>query len=284
MFSPFDEIVASQPNPTAPKPGGDIVTTLVVAAIPVQSVRLSERRAHPLPDSQGSTATGRRRLTTTSSARGQSDEEEGLWGARTRPSGCGSPNDRIRSKPLPGQLGEALAQWAWTMMSRPDSRLLQVLITHLGCGSRRWQHWTNERVVALTEYAHTVDWLQRVLAQRLRHHLARHPGFGRRRRTASTSARQFTADPAKEPVRVPLPPTQQAKALTSKPIATARSTSTHPVQPELAWRPTETPFATFAVRLIGYLCEHVIDLRSRQSGKLVGVVVLEWIWTAISMI
>ena len=27
------------------------------------------------------------------------------------------------------------------------------------------KHWTNERVVVFTEYAHTVDWLQRVLAQ-----------------------------------------------------------------------------------------------------------------------
>ena len=64
------------------------------------------------------------------------------------------------------------------------------------------KHWTNERVVVFTEYAHTVDWLQRVLAQR---------GYADRLAVIQGSTptedreyirSQFTADPANEPVRV----------------------------------------------------------------------------------
>ena len=64
------------------------------------------------------------------------------------------------------------------------------------------KHWSNERVVVFTEYAHTVDWLQRVLAQR---------GYADRLAVIEGSTpteereyirSQFTADPAEEPVRV----------------------------------------------------------------------------------
>ena len=63
--------------------------------------------------------------------------------------------------------------------------------------------WSNERVVVFTEYAHTVDWLTRVLNQKgyTDDRLAVIQG------STPTDEReyirsQFTADPTKEPVRV----------------------------------------------------------------------------------
>ena len=63
------------------------------------------------------------------------------------------------------------------------------------CAARTVRHWTNERVVVFTEYAHTVEWLERVLTQH---------GYGDRLAVIEGSTptedreyirSQFTADP-----------------------------------------------------------------------------------------
>jgi hypothetical protein len=63
--------------------------------------------------------------------------------------------------------------------------------------------WSNERVVIFTEYAHTVDWLTRVLRQRgyVEERLAVIQGSTKPEDREYIRS-QFTADPAKEPVRV----------------------------------------------------------------------------------
>ncbi len=92
---------------------------------------------------------------------GQADEEEGLWEQ--------DETTKLReskgSDPLiaaePGQL-DALIEWGLSYESRADSRLDR-LIKHLDAICRPdGKHWSNERVVVFTEYAHTVDWLTRV--------------------------------------------------------------------------------------------------------------------------
>ncbi len=102
----------------------------------------------------------------------------------------------------PGQL-ETLANWGLGYESRADSRL-DKLIGFLDAVCRPdGKHWSNERVVVFTEYAHTVDWLTRVLRQR---------GYNGDRLAVIQGSTppdereyirsQFTADPSKEPVRV----------------------------------------------------------------------------------
>ena len=127
---------------------------------------------------------------------GQADEEEGLWeqdeAERLRESKASDP----LSAAEPGQL-EKLAEWGLSYESRPDSRL-EALISFLDAVCRPdGKHWTNERVVVFTEYADTVDWMQRVLAQR---------GYAERLAVIQGSTptedreyirAQFTADPAK---------------------------------------------------------------------------------------
>ena len=88
-------------------------------------------------------------------------------------------------------------------LRKPPGLPLERCITFLDAVCRPdGKHWTNERVVVFTEYAHTVDWLQRVLAQR---------GYADRLAVIEGSTptedreyirSQFTADPAEEPVRV----------------------------------------------------------------------------------
>src|SRR4029079_16543894 len=101
----------------------------------------------------------------------------------------------------PGQL-EKLAEWGLSYEGRPDSRLESLISFLEAVGRPDGKHWSNERVVVFTEYAHTVDWLQRVLAQR---------GYADRlaviQGSTATEEReyirsQFTEDPSKEPVRV----------------------------------------------------------------------------------
>ncbi len=133
---------------------------------------------------------------------GQEDEEEGLWDQ--------TEAERLRdskgSDPLvsanKGQL-ERLAEWGLAFESAADSRL-EALIRELDAICRVPDNlWTNERVVVFTEYAHTVEWLERVLRTR---------GYSDERLaviqgSTPTEVRElirarFTEDPSKEPVRV----------------------------------------------------------------------------------
>ena len=133
---------------------------------------------------------------------GQADEEEG----RTEQDEAQRLRESKSSDPLvaaeAGQL-EALMDWGLGFESRADSRLDR-LIGFLDSVCRPdGKSWSNERVVIFTEYAHTVDWLTRVLRQR---------GYVDERLAVIQGATapedreyirsQFTADPSKEPVRV----------------------------------------------------------------------------------
>ncbi|PZU35961.1 MAG: DNA helicase, partial [Microbacterium sp.] len=102
----------------------------------------------------------------------------------------------------PGQL-ETLANWGLGYESRADTRLDQ-LIRFLDAVCRPdGKLWSNERVVVFTEYAHTVEWLTRVLRQK---------GYDDERLAVIQGSTppeereyvrsQFTADPSREPVRV----------------------------------------------------------------------------------
>jgi superfamily II DNA or RNA helicase len=131
---------------------------------------------------------------------GQSDEEEGLWeqdeATVLRRSKSSDPLVAAR----PGEL-RRLANWGLGYESRPDSRL-RVLITTLDAFCRPGGPWSNERVVIFTEYAHTLEWVRRVLEQH---------GYGKALAEIQGSTppedrelirEQFTTEPARNPVRV----------------------------------------------------------------------------------
>jgi superfamily II DNA or RNA helicase len=199
MFSLLDDVVTRSAKLNGTKSGGDIVTMLLkkrflsspFAFGQTMSHYLSSRGGRGLSDDEYDDVFGE----------GQSDEEEGLWDQ--------DETERLResksSDPLsaadPGQL-ETLMEWGLSYESRPDSRLaglvgfLDEVCRPDGGG------WTNERVVVFTEYAHTVDWLTRVLTQQ---------GFGDVLAVIQGSTppedreyirAQFTEDPEEEPVRV----------------------------------------------------------------------------------
>lgn len=200
MFSLLDEIVAKSAERNGTKPGGDIVTMLLkkrflsspFAFGMTLSHYLSSKAGRGLSDDEYDDIFGE----------GQSDEEEGLWeqdeAQRLRESKGSDPlvaADR-------GQL-ETLMSWGLGYESRADSRLDR-LIGFLDAICRPdGSHWSNERIVIFTEYAHTVDWLTRVLRQR---------GYTDDRLAVIQGSTppddreyirsQFTADPSKEPVRV----------------------------------------------------------------------------------
>lgn len=200
MFSLLDEIVTKSAKQNGTKPSGDIVTMLLkkrFLSSPFSfgmtlSHYLSSKASRGLSDDEYDDIFGE----------GQSDEEEGLWEQ--------DEADKLReskgSDPLiaaqPGQL-ESLMEWGLGYESRADSRLDR-LISFLDAVCRPdGKTWLNERVVVFTEYAHTADWLTRVLNQR---------GYSGNRLAVIQGATptdereyirsQFTADPAKEPVRV----------------------------------------------------------------------------------
>ena len=199
-FALLDDIVTKSAKQNGTKPTGDIVTMLLkkrflsspFAFGMTLSHYLSSKAARGLSEDDYDDVFGE----------GQADEEEGLWEQ--------DEAERLReskgSDPLvaadPGQL-ESLMEWGLSYESRADSRLDR-LIGFLDAVCRPdGKTWSNERVVIFTEYAHTVDWLTRVLRQR---------GYVEERLSViqgSTKPEdreyirsQFTADPAKEPVRV----------------------------------------------------------------------------------
>lgn len=200
MFSLLDEIVTRSAKQNGTKPGGDIVTMLLkkrflsspFAFGMTLSHYLSSKTGRGLSDDEYDDIFGE----------GQADEEEGLWEQ--------DEAEKLReskgSDPLvaaePGQL-ESLMEWGLGYESRADSRLDR-LINFLDAVCRPdGKAWTNERVVVFTEYAHTVDWLARVLNQRgyTDDRLAVIQGSTRPDEREYIRS-QFTADPAKEPVRV----------------------------------------------------------------------------------
>lgn len=200
MFTLLDEIVTKSAKLNGTKPTGDIVTMLLkkrflsspFAFGMTLSNYLASKAGRGLSEDDYDDIFGE----------GQSDEEEGLWEQ--------DESEKLReskgSDPLgaaePGQL-ETLANWGLGYESRADSRLDQ-LIRFLDAVCRPdGKLWSNERVVVFTEYAHTVEWLTRVLRQK---------GYSDDRLAVIQGSTppeqreyirsQFTADPSKEPVRV----------------------------------------------------------------------------------
>ncbi len=199
MFELLDDIVTRSAKLNGTKPGGDIVTMLLKKRFLSSPFAFGQTLGHYLSSRSG------RGLSDDDYddifGEGQSDEEEGLWeqdeAERLRESKGSDP----LSAAEPGQL-ETLMEWGLSHESRPDSRL-DALIDFLDdvCRPDR-SGWTDERVVVFTEYAHTVDWLTRVLTQK---------GYGDVLAViqGSTSPEdreyirsQFTEDPEREPVRV----------------------------------------------------------------------------------
>lgn len=200
MFSLLDDIVTKSAKQNGTKPGGDIVTMLLKKRFLSSPFAFGMTISHYVSSKAG------RGLSEDEYddifGEGQSDEEEGLWeqdeAEKLRESKSSDPLVAAE----PGQL-ETLMDWGLGYESRADSRLDR-LINFLDAICRPdGKHWSNERVVVFTEYAHTVGWLQRVLNQR---------GYPDDRLaviqgSTATEDReyirsQFTADPTKEPVRV----------------------------------------------------------------------------------
>lgn len=201
MFSLLNDIVVRSALRNGDRPGGDIVAMLLKKRF------LSSPYAFGLTLSRYLTSKASRATTFKDDyddvfGEGQSDEEEGLW----EQDEAETLRESKRSDPLsaarPGDL-ESLRDWGLGHESRADSRA-ERLIGFLDAICRPdGEFWTNERVVVFTEYAHTVDWLERVLRQR---------GYGEDRLAViqgSTSAEdreyirsQFNADPSEQPVRV----------------------------------------------------------------------------------
>jgi superfamily II DNA or RNA helicase len=208
MFSLLDEIVTRSAKKNGTKPGGDIVTMLLKKRF------LSSPFAFGMTISHYRDSRAGRGLSEDDYddifGEGQADEEEGLWeqdeAERLRESKSSDP----LSTAEPGQL-EKLAEWGLSYEGRPDSRL-ESLIRFLDAVCRPdGKHWSNERVVVFTEYAHTVEWLHRVLAQRgYADRLAVIQGSTPTEESDGLRAigtreyirSQFTEDPSKEPVRV----------------------------------------------------------------------------------
>ncbi|MBY6676548.1 DEAD/DEAH box helicase [Rhodococcus sp. BP-332] len=198
-FALLDDIVTKSAKQNGTKPTGDIVTMLLkkrflsspFAFGMTLSRYLSSKAGRGLSEDDYDDVFGE----------GHADEEEGLWEQ--------DEAERLReskgSDPLvaanPGQL-ESLMEWGLSYESRPDSRLDR-LIGLLDAVCRPGAIWSNERVVIFTEYAHTVDWLTRVLRQRgyVEERLAVIQGSTKPEDREYIRS-QFTADPAREPVRV----------------------------------------------------------------------------------
>jgi superfamily II DNA or RNA helicase len=199
-FSLLDGIVTKSAKQNGTKSTGDIVTMLLKKRFLSSPFAFGMTLSHYLSSKVG------RGLSEDDYddvfGEGQADEEEGLWEQNEA--------ERLReskgSDPLvaaePGQL-ESLMDWGLSYESRADSRLDR-LIRFLDAVCRPdGKHWSNERVVIFTEYAHTVDWLTRVLRQRgyVEERLAVIQGSTKPEDREYIRS-QFTADPTEEPVRV----------------------------------------------------------------------------------
>ncbi len=200
MFSLLDDIVTKSAKLNGTKPGGDIVTMLLKKRFLSSPFAFGQTLSHYIGSRAG------RGLSDDDYddifGEGQSDEEEGLWEQDEAEKLRESKGSDPLAAAEPGQL-ESLMEWGLSYESRADSRLDR-LINFLDAVCRPdGKPWTNERVVVFTEYAHTVDWLTRVLRQR---------GYVEERLAVIQGSTppedreyirsQFTADPSKESVRV----------------------------------------------------------------------------------
>jgi hypothetical protein len=199
MFALLDKIVIESAKLNGTKSGGDIVTMLLKKRFLSSPYAFGRTLTHYI-DSRGG-----RGLTDDDYddilGEGQSDEEEGLSdqdeAEYLRESKTSDP--LIAAKP--GQL-EKLRDWGLSFESRPDSKADALLDFLESICRPDGVHWLNERVVVFTEYAHTVEWLERILNQK---------GYEGRvgviQGSTPTDDRelikaQFNEDPSKEPIRI----------------------------------------------------------------------------------
>jgi len=199
MFALLDEIVTKSAKLNGIKPGGDIVTMLLKKRFLSSPFAFGMTLSHYLDSKAG------RGLSEEDYddvfGEGQSDEEEGLLDQ--------DEADRLReskgSDPLsaagPGQL-QILTEWGLGFESRADSRLDELLKLLDAVCRPDGKHWTTERVVIFTEYAHTVDWLTRVLTQRGYADVLAVIQGSTKPEDREYIRSQFTEDPLNEPVRV----------------------------------------------------------------------------------
>lgn len=198
-FALLDDILTKSAKANGRENGGDIVSMLLKKRFLSSPFAFGNTLSHYLSSSGG------RGLSEGEYddvfGEGQSDEEEGLWEqdefVRLR--------DSKSSDPLvaatPEQLQE-LMEWGLGYEGKANARL-NALVDFLDSVCRPdGSHWTNERVVVFTEYADTVDWLERVLGQK---------GYGDVlaviQGSTPTEDREiirskFTEDPTVDPVRV----------------------------------------------------------------------------------
>jgi superfamily II DNA or RNA helicase len=199
MFDLLDEILTKSAKLNGTKPGGDIVTMLLKKRFLSSPFAFGQTLSYYLTSGAG------RGLSDDDYddifGEGQSDEEEGLWAQdeseRLRDSKGSDPLSAARA----GQL-ETLMEWGLSFESRMDTRLAALFSLLEALCRPDGKYWLNERVVVFSEYAHTIEWLQRVLTQQ---------GYGEVlaviQGSTSTEDReyirsQFTEDPTVEPVRV----------------------------------------------------------------------------------
>ena len=200
MFSLLDVIVTKSAKRNGTKPGGDIVTMLLKKRFLSSPFAFGMTVSHYVSSKSG------RGLSNDEYdevfGEGQLDEEEGLWEQDEAEKLRASKGSDPLVAAEPGQL-ESLMEWGLSYESRADSRL-ESLIRFLDTVCRPdGKSWSTERVVVFTEYAHTIDWLTRVLSQR---------GYtGSRLAVIQGSTHtdereyirsQFNADPSTEEVRV----------------------------------------------------------------------------------
>ncbi len=200
MFSMLDQILTRSAEQNGTRSGGDIVSMLLkkrflsspFAFGMTMDRYLSSKAGRGISDDDYDDVFGE----------GQADEEEGLWeqdeSEKLRESKGSDPLVAAERAQL-----EQLADWGLSYESRADARLDR-LIDFLDSVCRPdGKNWSNERVVVFTEYAHTIEWLTRVLRQK---------GYADNRLaviqgSTDTEEReyirsQFTADPVNESVRV----------------------------------------------------------------------------------
>lgn len=200
MFALLDEVVTRSAKLNGTKPTGDIVTMLLkkrflsspFAFGMTLSSYLASKASRSLSEDEYDDIFGE----------GQSDEEEGLWEQGESEKLRESKESDPLSAAEPGQL-ETLANWGLGYESREDSRLDQLIRFLDGVCRPDGRLWSNERVVVFTEYAHTVEWLTRVLRQKgySEDRLAVIQGLTPPEEREYVRSR-FTADPSKEQVRV----------------------------------------------------------------------------------
>jgi superfamily II DNA or RNA helicase len=199
MFALLEKILTGSAKANGRGPSGDITAMLFkkrflsspwAFATTLESYLAARATGHGLDDADYDDILGE----------GQADEEEGLWeqdeATFIRASKASDPLVAAE----PGDL-ERLAEWGRGYEGKPDSRL-KALLNMLDAVCRPGGHWSNERVVVFSEYAHTIDWAYRVLAQwgykdRLEVIQGSTPAEDRELIRA-----RFTENPAKEKVRV----------------------------------------------------------------------------------